>query len=102
MATARPLRLPDVIGVGPSRTGSTWLYNVLRDTVDMPAGAKDTHFFHNFYDKGIEWYADHFRYATGERKIVEICPGAFFNQSAPLTFSPYFPRPVYFSSPRQR
>ncbi len=78
-----PLKLPDFIGVGPSRTGSTWLYNALRDSVDMPAGAKDTHFYHNLYDKGLDWYADHFRYATGERKIVEICPGAFFRPLTP-------------------
>ena len=100
MATARPLRLPDVIGVGPSRTGSTWLYNVLRDAVDMPAGAKDTHFFHNFYDKGIEWYADHFRYATGERKIVEICPGAFFREQTPERIKIHIPKCKIFATIR--
>ncbi len=82
MARERSLRLPDVIGVGLPRTGSTWLYDALRDSVDMPAGTKDTHFFYRFRDKGIEWYARHFRYATGERKIVEICPGIFFSPSA--------------------
>ena len=66
------MRLPDVIGIGPPRTGSTWLYNALRDSVDMPAGVKDTHFFEHFDHKGIEWYAHHFRHAAGDRKIVEI------------------------------
>ncbi len=48
----------------------------------MPAGVKDTHYLDHFEHKGIEWYARHFRYATGERKIVEICPGAFFKAQA--------------------
>jgi len=76
------MRLPDVIGIGPPRTGSTWLYNALRDSVDMPHGVKDTHFFEHFDHKGIEWYASHFRHAAGERKIVEICPGVFFRPQA--------------------
>ncbi len=48
----------------------------------MPSGVKDTHFFDFFDDKRIEWYLDHFRYAPGERKIVEICPGIFFKPHA--------------------
>lgn len=87
----RPFRLPDVIGIGPPRTGSTWLYKVLRDVVDMPKGVKDTRFFDHFFEKGIEWYADHFRYATGDRKIVEICPGIFFRPQARELIKTYIP-----------
>ncbi len=76
------MRLPDVIGIGPPRTGSTWLYNALRDSVDMPANVKDTHFFERLEHKGIDWYASHFRHATGDRPIVEICPAIFFRPRA--------------------
>jgi hypothetical protein len=86
------MRLPDVIGIGPPRTGSTWLYNALRDSVDMPAGVKDTHFLDYFDQKSIEWYADHFRYATGKRNIVEICPGAFFKPRAREIIKTHIPR----------
>ncbi len=74
MESARPLRLPEFIGVGPGRTGTTWLHRVLEGHVDLPYGVKETQFFNFFYDKGIDWYARHFRYATGARKIAEICP----------------------------
>ena len=74
----RSLRLPSIIGAGPARTGSTWLHQVLEGHVDLPYGVKETQFFSHFYDKGIDWYARHFRYATGERPIVEICPPYFF------------------------
>jgi Sulfotransferase domain len=70
-------RLPSIIGAGPGRTGTTWMHRVLEGQVDLPHGVKETQFFSTFYDKGIDWYARHFRYATGERSIVEICPYLF-------------------------
>ena len=70
-------RLPAIIGAGPGRTGTTWLHRVLEGRVDLPHGVKETQFFSFYYDKGIDWYARHFRYATGERKIAEICPYLF-------------------------
>jgi sulfotransferase family protein len=82
MASARSLKLPEIIGVGPGRTGTTWLHQVLEGHVDLPYGVKETQFFSHFYDKGIDWYARHFRYATGERRIVEICPPYFFKTEA--------------------
>ena len=74
MASNSSLRVPDFIGLGPPRTGTTWLHRMLQGHVDLPYGPKETQFFTTFYSKGIDWYAHHFRYATGERKIVEICP----------------------------
>ncbi len=74
-------RLPEIIGAGPGRSGTTWLHRMLEGHVDLPYGVKETQFFNTFYDKGIDWYAHHFRYATGERKVVEICP-YFFHPTA--------------------
>ncbi len=70
-------RLPTIIGAGPGRTGTTWLHRVLEGRVDLPYGVKETQFFSTYYDKGIDWYSRHFRYATGERTIAEICPYLF-------------------------
>jgi hypothetical protein len=77
MTASMPPRLPEIIHVGPGRTGTTWLHRVLEGHVNLPYGVKETQFFTNYYDKGIDWYARHFRYATGDRKIVEICPYFF-------------------------
>src|SRR5208337_2298687 len=85
------MRLPDVIGIGPPRTGSTWLYNALRDAVDMPDGVKEPQFFSTFYDKGIDWYAHHFRYATGRRPIAEISPPYFFHPETPARIKTHIP-----------
>jgi hypothetical protein len=81
MSPSTRRRLPEIIGAGPGRTGTTWLHRVLEGRVDLPYGVKETQFFNTFYHKGIEWYARHFRYASGERKIVEICPYFFYPQA---------------------
>ena len=88
---ARTMRLPDVIGIGPPRTGSTWLYNALRDSVDMPEGVKEPQFFSTFYDKGIDWYARHFRNASGNRIVAEISPPYFFHPLAPERIKTHIP-----------
>jgi hypothetical protein len=64
--------LPDFLGIGPGRTGTTWLHQALEGHVDLPHGIKETGFFGVRFSKGIDWYAQHFRYASGERKIAEI------------------------------
>jgi hypothetical protein len=78
----RDLRLPDFIGVGPGRTGTTWLHEVLKGRVNLPAGIKETDFFTTNYHKGIEWYADHFRDADRVRPIAEINPYFGFPEAA--------------------
>jgi hypothetical protein len=78
----RQLRLPDFIGVGPGRTGTTWLHEVLKGRVDLPAGIKETDFFTTNYHKGIEWYAHHFCDADGTRPIGEVNPYFGFPEAA--------------------
>lgn len=79
---ARDLRLPDFIGVGPGRTGTTWLHEVLKGRVNLPSGIKETDFFTTNYGKGIEWYANHFREADRARPIGEVNPYFGFPEAA--------------------
>lgn len=78
----RQLRLPDFIGVGPGRTGTTWLHEVLNGRVNLPEGIKETDFFTTNYYKGIDWYADHFRNADSVRPVGEINPYFGFPEAA--------------------
>jgi hypothetical protein len=80
--TVNDLRLPDFIGVGPGRTGTTWLHEVLKGRVNLPAGIKETDFFTTNYAKGIEWYAHHFRNADRVRPIGEVNPYFGFPEAA--------------------
>jgi hypothetical protein len=84
--SARRLRLPDFIGVGPPRTGTTWLDGLLRGRTCLPAGhetrffdgrynlGKETEFFSQNYDRGIEWYAAHFDHCSPAMPAGEFSP----------------------------
>jgi len=71
------LRLPDFIGVGPPRTATTWLHEVLSGHVGLPEGVKESDFFVWQYSKGLEWYAAHFRNCRPDRPIGEFSPNYF-------------------------
>ena len=77
MPQRRFLRLPDFIGVGPPRTATTWLHEVLSGHVGLPEGAKETDFFVWQYSKGLEWYAAHFRDCPPDLPIGEFGPNYF-------------------------
>ena len=76
------LRLPDFIGIGPPRTATTWLHEVLSGHVGLPEGVKETDFFVWNYDKGLEWYAAHFRNCPSNRPIGEFSPNNFAGAQA--------------------
>jgi hypothetical protein len=67
------LRLPKFLGIGPARTGTTWLHEVLTPVAGLPF-IKETHFFSMRYRRGVEWYASHFREFSDQQPIGEICP----------------------------
>jgi hypothetical protein len=77
--SAPAIRLPDFLAVGPPRTGTTWLHQVLTGHVGLPRGpAKETNFFwRRGYDRGLEWYADQFSACPADRPVVEVSPNYF-------------------------
>lgn len=61
------------IVVGPGRSGSTWIYELLLNhpKVRLAKNIKETQFFNENYSKGISWYINFFEeakdnYVTGE------------------------------------
>jgi Sulfotransferase domain len=78
----RAPRLPDFIAVGPPRTATTWLHEVLQGHVCLPADRKETDFFTRFYDRGIDWYADYFRHCEGGIPVGELSPMYFASSPA--------------------
>jgi hypothetical protein len=64
------------IHLGPSKSGSTWLHEILISHPEVYlTQAKDLYFFNRYYDRGRDWYLAQFRDARPEQKIVgEICP----------------------------
>jgi hypothetical protein len=70
------LRLPDFLGIGPPRTGTSWLYRVLRGSAGLPR-AKDTQFFRSRYSLGVEWYTAHFAHFPSALPVGEITAAYF-------------------------
>jgi hypothetical protein len=69
-------RLPNFLYLGPGKSGSTWLHEVLISHPEIYfTEAKDLYFFSRYYDRGLEWYGQQFRAARPEHKIVgEVSP----------------------------
>jgi len=82
MSDRNHARLPDFIAVGPPRTATTWLHEVLKGRVCLPANIKETDFFTRFYDRGIDWYADYFKHCDDAMPIGEMGPMYFASPQA--------------------
>ena len=69
--------LPNVIFVGPTKCGTTWIDTYLRsrDEVVLPVDCKETFFFDKNFDKGVEWYKSHFTEKNGV--CIEVAPSLF-------------------------
>ncbi len=75
-------RLPDFLVVGPPRTGTSWLHKALRGYAGLPADTKETLFFSRYYERGIDWYAEHFRACPDEQPMGEVCAAYFAHPDA--------------------
>lgn len=66
-------------GVGPQRTASSWLHEVLSEhsQIGLPEGVKETMFFDLHFAKGMDWYLWHFRNRDPRLILGEIGPTYF-------------------------
>lgn len=69
--------LPNFLHLGPAKSGTTWLYQVLAGHPEvLLSPAKDLYFFSRCYDRGLDWYRAQFRGAGQRHNVIgEICPG---------------------------
>jgi hypothetical protein len=79
---AEQRRLPSFFVVGPPRTGSSWLHEVLRARTVLPSPSKETRFFDNHFPRGLKWYLAHFDKNCGERPVGEVAPTYFASVQA--------------------
>jgi hypothetical protein len=77
--------LPNFLHLGPSKTGTTWLYQVLACHPEVfLCPAKDLYFFNRCYDRGPDWYRAQFHGAQPAHKVVgELCPDYLSHGPAP-------------------
>lgn len=72
----QPTRLPNFLGLGVPRAGTTWLHELLcgHPQVFVPKLRKEVHFFDHYYDRGESWYSRFFADASSEVAVGEITP----------------------------
>jgi Sulfotransferase family len=68
---------PEFFAIGPARTASTWLHNVLAPHVNLPLTVKETRFLDNLYRRGWRWYRAQFGSSLHDAPFGEIAPTYF-------------------------
>jgi Sulfotransferase domain len=81
MNNGKELRMPTFVHVGPPRTGTTWLHEVLTGHIGLPS-EKETRFFDVRYDRGAEWYCNLFGEYPADVPRGEMGPTYFSNAIA--------------------
>lgn len=79
---------PRAMVVGPMKGGTTWIHDYLQARYDvcLPKGVKETFFFGEHFDKGINWYQKHFLHFDPKHHltIVEVAPSYFHQTESPM------------------
>jgi hypothetical protein len=80
------LNLPDFLVIGPTKTGTTWLYENLRCHPEVyMSEKKEIHYFDHHFHKSLRWYSDNFK--KGNNKIKgEITPAYYSLSSTRINF----------------
>jgi len=79
-----PARLPDFLGLGTQKGGTTSLHNWLEAHHDVYVPkCKEIHYFDTNYDKPTNWYTDHFSSAKNNQICGEITPFYLFHPEVP-------------------
>jgi hypothetical protein len=68
--------------LGPPRTGTSWLHEVLKRHTNLPAPTKETRFFDLHFQRGAKWYRAHFPNLRPDRLSGEIAPTYFASTDA--------------------
>jgi hypothetical protein len=73
---------PSFFVIGPPRTGTTWLYEILKEHAVLPSPTKETRFFDAHFHRGLDWYRAHFAPPVLGKRIGEIAPTYFASNEA--------------------
>jgi hypothetical protein len=68
--------------IGPPRTGTSWLHEILRKRTLLPILTKETRFFDAHFDRGLNWYRAHYPAPNGVRVMGEVAPTYFASRHA--------------------
>jgi len=78
------MSLPNFLFIGPDKTGSTWLYEILRQHPQcFVPDCKDIYFFDRYYNRGFHWYLSFFNKSPSTALAIgELSHDYLFSQEA--------------------
>ncbi len=79
------------VAVGPPRTGTSWLHDVLSGRASLPKHNKETRFFDEHFELGMNWYSAHFNVSSTLPR-GEICPTYFSSEAARRNLQTFAPQ----------
>ena len=83
MGKGGAVRLPDFLGIGAQKGGTTYLYDLLQQHPQVYlAHPKELHYFSLHHYKGLKWYSNHFEAAPVGKRCGEISPYYMFHPLA--------------------
>ena len=87
------LRMPDFLGLGTQKGGTTTLHTLLAadPRFELPA-CKEVHYFDLRHHEPIEWYAAHFAHTKPGQLCGEISPYYLFHPDVPSRIQALLPR----------
>ncbi len=72
--------MPNFVGIGPGKCGTTWLYNALASHPEVRmSSSKETLFFSDYFDKGLDWYQKFFPFEQTSADFKPIAVGEVSN-----------------------
>jgi Sulfotransferase domain len=74
--------LPSFFVIGPPRTGTSWLHELLSQHAHLPNLAKETRFFDRHFHRGLPWYSAYYQSSNGNRRRGEVAPTYFASAEA--------------------
>lgn len=90
------MTLPNFLGLGVQRSGTSWLHENLLSHPDiyLPQQRKEVHYFDQYFERGPDWYRGFFPTAADAGKfnaIGEITPRYFFEPLVPARIQGLLP-----------
>ncbi len=87
------MRLPDFLGIGTQKGGTTYLYELLKHHPQVfLAYPKEQHFFSLHWHRGFDWYCNQFDKAVTGQICGEITPYYMFHPEAPSRIASLLPK----------
>jgi hypothetical protein len=84
-------RGPDFIGIGVQRSGTSWLFECLKEHEGVFLPQKEVHFFNNKYERGVDWYESLFKIDDQDKARGEITPDYLFNEYSIERIAQHYP-----------